>query len=210
MGSFLDFSRMTPRERMLAGLRGQLSPTFGLEVGSPRAQLGVIPLAGLGRGTLLSTREPPPDGSTLDTRQLVTTIATRPAEPVASIPRTPPPEPEPTPAPAPSGGTQPESRDDYEYDASSGKRVAQEDFDELEYSEEDPWGQAYGGDEDGEYSYADYGEAQAFDVDVERTRRIKSPATGAQMFWQKASPYLPWVLGGGALVGLAYILGKRK
>ena len=49
MSSFLDFSRLTPRERMLAGLRGQLSPTFGLEVGSPRAQLGVIPLAGLGR-----------------------------------------------------------------------------------------------------------------------------------------------------------------
>ena len=47
--SFLQFSRLSPRERMLRGLSGQLSPTFGLEVGAPRGQLGIIPLRGLGR-----------------------------------------------------------------------------------------------------------------------------------------------------------------
>lgn len=46
--SFFDFSRLSPRERMRRGLAGQLSPTFGLDVETPRGQLGMIPLRGLG------------------------------------------------------------------------------------------------------------------------------------------------------------------
>lgn len=49
--SFANWARLTPRERMLHALNGNGAATFGLEVGSPRGQLGgfgVIPMRGLG------------------------------------------------------------------------------------------------------------------------------------------------------------------
>lgn len=261
--SFLQFSRMTPRERMLRGIQGQLSPTFGLEVGAPRAQLGVIPLRGLGlwRPSEDATAEFNPGQTSLPSSGSIVapesgivsaggeqtvnvysapaptlvpmSTATVTTDPITSAPsytelnRTAGGPSSYADAPveqqvsddgdyAPSenppmveGGSQSDSRDDY--DPSSYASGTDDDTQVDQYTDydsdgnkQDAWGEGGGS----------WG-SNAQDHDTMANKgAIKKVATKTEAAIQQvkttAVQYWPWILGGGVLLGAAFLMGRRK
>ena len=232
--SFLQFSQLTPRERMLVGLRGNLSPTFGLEVGSPRGQLGVIPMAGLGlwrpsgdatvvqEGAVVASAVAAPTVYTAPTTSYVTVdspLVKLPTSPVNTSALT---QPEPSVQvpveddtgqsasgdPVDDGGGDPSSgRDELDpgsYAAGTADdREAEFDGDRYDSdgNKQDAWGEGGSDGSAGPFNHDTYNEQH---------NAIKKPATKAQAMLQTATSYWPWIAGGGALLGLAFFLGRKK
>lgn len=259
--SFLQFSRMSPRERMLRGLQGQLSPTFGLEVGAPRAQLGIIPMAGLGLWrpaptvdatgvTVAPTVVQPESGGTYTPGSTPTaTVYTAPTTTYATVavqaptireaPTYTPPTatvanqptapaiimPDAAPADAPPSENPPmvdpsiqsDARDDY--DPNSYASGTADDTQVDQYGDYDPDGNTQ--DAWGEESSGGGGTSPGARSDVvydhdtmANQGAIKKVATKTEAMVQSAkgtvAQYWPWILGGGVLLGAAFLMGRRK
>lgn len=235
--SFLQFSRLSPRERMLRGLSGQLSPTFGLEVGAPRGQLGIIPLRGLGRdgafgmfGEEAITAIAPatallapvaPSTSTVFATPLApsTTISSYTSLPSSPLVRSsentaaPASVSAPASAPVSIGPASTQSiqsgREDLDYSGlRPGQKVEGDVYQVTEYEDD----QTRSGQEVISYE-GDEGATEVYDRDTfeEKMKPIKRIATRTDALKTTLTTgWVPWAIGGVALAGVAFWLNKSK
>ena len=233
--SFAGFARLTQREKMLRALAGNGAATFGLEVGSPRGQLGIIPMRGLGllsqELTKVNTSLTPPvttqvtytATAPVSPTMAVLTPMIREAATVVSV--APPPDPTVTStlpptsslrtvlAPAPESST-PSGREELDYSTlGPGEEVEGEENQFTEYEEDIGSGQqeyaSYQGDGGGGDS-----SAGITTTEIAGRTRIKTPISKAQAAVEaakrNASTYAPWILGGLGVAAAFYFLGKKR